>query len=155
MNRPKLRTKFDGKSVTLETGSESHVQQHLKDQCDINTIMAKYRRTGTLPNLIKQNPVYGDFSNVPDYQEALHIVHKAEEQFAGLPAHLRERFGNNPSAFLAFTGDPANREEMATLGLLKEGAVKPKGTASNDKGEGKPEVGSKDKKKPAPTELEG
>jgi len=102
---------------------ESKTHQSFKDQCDINRVMSKYAKTGVLPELIKTNPVYGDFSSAPDYQEAQNIVIKAKEQFNALDAKVRERFANNPANFLEWANNPANAEEMATLGLMKKEAV--------------------------------
>lgn len=111
-NRPKGRAiRFEGPGRT---------KQAHKAECDINTILAKYRKTGILPGLIKANPAYGDFSAVEDYQTSIEVVRKAEEQFAALPARARERFANNPAAFLAFCADPKNGKEMIAMGLASE-----------------------------------
>lgn len=91
--------------------------QSFKDDCDINKIMEKYATTGALPDLIKQNPQYGDFASAPDYQTALNLVNHAHEQFENLEAHIRERFNNDPSKFLAFCADPNSFDEMVKMGL--------------------------------------
>lgn len=96
-------------------------QSDLKD-CDINLIMKRFEKTGTLPNLIAKNGHYGDFSNVPDYQEAVQIVAHANEQFLNLDAHVRNRFDNDPAKFLAFATDPKNEDEMYKMGLMNEEA---------------------------------
>ena len=61
---------------------DTMTKQSFKDECDINNILKKYETTGALPSLILENPQYGDYSNVPAYQDALNIVMKAEEQFS-------------------------------------------------------------------------
>eukprot|EP00918_Siedleckia_nematoides_P040884 GHVU01088761.1.p4 GENE.GHVU01088761.1~~GHVU01088761.1.p4 ORF type:complete len:148 (+),score=9.72 GHVU01088761.1:1566-2009(+) len=117
MNRPVLKSdlSFEGdKGVTK--------QADLKDT-DINGIFKKYERTGQLPDLIVKNPQYGDFSEVPDYQEALNIVRNANEQFENLDVNLRNRFANDPAKFLAFATDVKNLDEMEKLGLLKPEVV--------------------------------
>lgn len=88
-----------------------------KDSCDINKILERYTRTGQLPDMIRREPRYGDFSEVPTFQEALEVVQRAETQFAGLSARVRERFHNEPAEMLAFCSDPKNAEEMIKLGL--------------------------------------
>ena len=100
----------------------SKAKQAHKDECDVNFIVRKAAKTGFLPQG-RGTPLYGDFSSVPDYQEALSIVHAAEEQFSALPAVARERFGNDPAKFLEFVSDGKNAEEMAKLGLMKPEAV--------------------------------
>lgn len=91
-------------------------QADAKD-CDINNIMKRYERTGELPLMIAREARYGDFSAAPDYQAALNTVRLADEQFASLDVHIRNRFNNNPVEFLEFATNPANQEEMIKLGL--------------------------------------
>lgn len=106
--------------VVTFTGDESKVQKSMQDETDIKNILKKYGRSGMLP--VMKNPgMYGDFSEVPDYQEALSIINKAEQQFSSLDADLRKRFKNDPAQFLKFCTDEKNIEEMYELGL----AVKP------------------------------
>lgn len=96
----------------------SLTKQADKESADINNIMKRYEKTGQLPEMIKTNPHWGDYSDAPTFQEAFEIVQKAEDQFAALDAQVRKRFGNNPAAFLEFASDPKNAKEMVDLGLL-------------------------------------
>lgn len=105
------------------SATESRTKQSFKDECDVNNIMAKYKKTGILPQVIKKNPEYGDFSNPVDFLESMDTVAKAQQQFEGLPAQMRERFENDPYKFLEFCSKKENREEMASLGLLNENAM--------------------------------
>lgn len=105
-------------SLSLDTGSESHVQQQFVRECDINNILKRYRATGLMRQLPGQ-PRYGDFSDIPDYQDALNTVIRAEEAFGRLPSDLRTRFDNDPQKFLDFVHDPANQEELYELGLAQ------------------------------------
>lgn len=99
-------------------------KQSMADECNINTIMKKYRKTGQLPAMIRKDPQYGDFSEVPSYLESLNIVHKAQEQFSGLPARIRREFDNNPAKFLEFCHDPKNGQKLVEMGLaVKNGGV--------------------------------
>lgn len=98
-------------------GSSTLTHQSFRDECDINNIMSRFEKTGVLPEMIKSNPQYGDFSELPSYQDSLHIVLKAEEQFSALSASVRKRFHNDPSEFLDFVNDPSNVDEMVKLGL--------------------------------------
>lgn len=103
----------------MRPGGNLLTKQSMAAECDINNIMANYQNTGLLPDMIKTNPVYGDFSDPQSYQEAMNIVLFAEEQFLSLSAHVRERFGNDPQKFLEFTSDPKNQDEMEKLGLTQ------------------------------------
>jgi len=111
----------DAKSdaTALVCKDPSLTKQSEKASCDINTILKRYEKTGILPDLIKQDPRYGDFSDMPTFQEAQAIVIHATAQFEALDAPLRKRFGNDPAEFLAFASDKANIDEMRKLGLLK------------------------------------
>lgn len=98
----KFQTRFDRQ---VDPGlvcdpAEGMTKSSFKKECDINEIMKKYLQKGQLPDLIKQNPEYGDFSDVPSYQEALNRVSRAEQVFAALPAAVREECANDPAVFL-------------------------------------------------------
>lgn len=108
----KYAIKFDQK--------EDRTKQSFRPECDINSIMAKYYKNGRLPEMIKRNPVYGDFSTAVDFQTAQNLVIRAEEQFNGLSAKVRDRFKNDPAEFLKFATDPKNQEELVAMGLAKE-----------------------------------
>lgn len=80
-------------------------------------IMERYQKTGILPELIKTDPTYGDFSEPLDFIKAHEIVSRANEQFDALDAHIRGRFENDPAQFLEFATNPANLPEMRKMGL--------------------------------------
>lgn len=105
-------------------------KQAHKQECDINFVLQRYAKTGVLPQLIKENPAFGDFSEVQDYQTSLEIVAKAKMQFQGLPAPVRRRFGEDAAAFLAFAQDPRNQDEMVRMGLAKAKETAPEAPAS-------------------------
>lgn len=115
-----IRTKYNRQKANgLKFEKPSMTKQSFKDECDINNIMRKYQNTGQLPAMIKSNPTYGDFSKVGSYQESLHVVMKAQEQFDALSSKIRRRFDNDPAKFLEFCNNKENREEMIELGLIE------------------------------------
>jgi phage internal scaffolding protein len=121
---------YDGDKVSVETGlvceDPSLAQQQFKDECDINTILDRFNVTGQLP-VSPLQPQFGDFSGIRDYQTALNAVLDAQESFDALPARIRERFANDPAAFVDFCLDVANRDEMKAMGLIEgapEGDIK-------------------------------
>lgn len=115
-------------------GDKGLTKQSDAKDCDINAIFKRYERTGQLPDLIVKDPTYGDFSNVPTYQEACEIVAKADEQFASLDVRLRNRFENDPVKFLEFVTDPKNIDEVEKMGLLKPEAVEARQKARDEAG---------------------
>lgn len=104
------------KVVTVNT-EPSKTQQQFKDDVDINKIMAKHRKTGMITHLNYREGVYGDFSEVKDYQQSLETVMKAEDSFASLPSQIRNKFENNPQKLIEFLNDPKNNEEAINLKL--------------------------------------
>jgi len=102
-------------------GGPSLTQQHFGNEVNINSIIAKYNRTGFMidPGRSPSNrPQFGDFVNVPTYQEAQNILLAADQAFADLPSQLRKRFDNDPAKMLEFLSIPENRDEAISLGLV-------------------------------------
>lgn len=116
------------KRVQYKSNKPSRTKKSFQAETDINNIMKRYEKTGQLPDLIKKNPQYGDFSNPIDYQESLNTVIKAEQQFSMLNAALRNKFNNDPVQFLEYCANPENQKEMVKLGL----AVRRPGKKSED-----------------------
>lgn len=115
VNLPPRRKHFsdDLPSMTLQDAAPS---------CDINSMVERFRRTGSYHGMISQpsvSPQYGDFFDLPSYDQSLKAVIMAQEMFAGLPANVRDRFVNDPSRLMSFLADPDNFEEAVKLGLCK------------------------------------
>lgn len=104
---------------------EGRTQQSFKEEADINTILGKWRREGFVNDPTLPLPRYGDFSTTMDYQTALNSLAEAEEVFNSLPARVRDRVDNDPGKFIDFVADPANAEELATLGLKEKAKPQP------------------------------
>jgi len=95
---------------------ESKTIQSQKDEGDINAIVARFIKTGTLP--VRPMPLtFADLSEVPSFQEAQNIIIEAERAFMTLPAGARSMFDNNAAEFVEFAMDPANVEKMREWGL--------------------------------------
>lgn len=111
---------YDTDAVSNETGLKcldaSLTQQHFAEECDINTIVDRFMRTGVMPEGVL-TPSYADFDEVVDFQSAQNAIRAAQENFFRMPAEIRARFQNSPQVFLEFFGDPANQEEAIKLGL--------------------------------------
>lgn len=95
----------------------SLTQQQFLDESDINSIIARYKVHGVV-NSSGREPMYGDFSNMPSYQEALDIVNRGADIFMSLSSDIRGRFDNDPSKFLEFANDEANRDDLIKWGLV-------------------------------------
>lgn len=106
--------------VPLSFPAESpFTKQEFKDECDVNVILKRYMATGEMPNLNERNPQYIDCTG-HDYQAAMNLVAEANTLFAELPSAVRSRFNHDPSQFLDFCSNEANRPELEAMGLLKD-----------------------------------
>lgn len=103
-------------------GTEEITQQHFASEADINTIMARYQRTGILVDPLNpgtRKAQFGDFGSVMEYQESMNLIIAAQEAFDELPAVVRKRFNNDPAEMLAFLEDDSNRDEAVRLGFIE------------------------------------
>lgn len=108
--------------VGLEFTEPSMTEQHFKDECDINNIVATYQATGVLPSGNRE-PLFGDFADFPqDLQSSQAYFDDAHERFMQLPAQLRKEFDNDPVKLLAFIADSNNRDRAIELGLIDKPA---------------------------------
>lgn len=97
----------------------SRTQQQFAEQTDVNKIMEKYKKRPDPAIFVRAGKgSYGDYSEISDYQSALHKVMDANDQFMTLPSQIRKRFDNNPQALLSFLSDDSNRDEAIKLGLI-------------------------------------
>ncbi len=147
---PKFKTAYgNNPRQKFATRGPSRTHQSEVAQCDINTIMSKYEKTGILSHTTSFEPHFADFTDTPtDYQESMNAVIEADEMFSQLPAKIRRRFHNNAGAFIDFAADPDNADEMVRLGLAKKPA-EPAISAKADHTPQKPKEPSKAPPKPA------
>ena len=92
-------------------------EQHHKNDCDINQIIARASKTGYTK---AHSLAYNDLANIPDYHEAMNAIAKAKENFDAMPSKLRNRFSNDPGKFLNFVQNPENTEEAMKLGIFNK-----------------------------------
>lgn len=95
-------------------------KQSFKSQCDVNNILKKYLKTGVLEHQTHFKGDYGDFTTSLDYRSSLDTLAAAEASFEALPAKVRRHFANDPINLLRAIEDPARKEELVELGLLKK-----------------------------------
>lgn len=106
-----FRNVREGTSFATMNTEESLTQQSDANDTDINVIMARYQKTGQLPQLTNPGE-FGDFTTVTDYRTALDMVRHADEKFAEVPAKIREQFDNDAQKFIDFAENPANIDKM-------------------------------------------
>lgn len=111
-----IRNRFSTARQPQDFSGPGRTKQAFKDECDINQIMARYKKTGAITHYARYQGEYG-FAPAVDFREALETVRRGGEMFSELPADVRRRFDNDPAKFLEFVQEPANAAEMADLGL--------------------------------------
>lgn len=95
--------------------SDGRTKQAFKDSCDVNKIIAKAQKAGTMSHLLKYpEATYGEFENI-DLLTAHEKVEKAKVIFSELPSEVRREFGNNPFHFAEFAAKPANRGRLGEI----------------------------------------
>lgn len=111
----------DFEALSLETGignfGPSMAKQSFAEEVDINTIVRRFGISGQLPVGVRM-PSYEDFTEVHDFKSAMDAIALAREAFDAMPAHVRERFDNDPAKFVDFTSDDGNLAEARKLGLV-------------------------------------
>lgn len=105
-----------GPRVQSAPKGRSRTKQSFAEESEINNILARYVKTGTVDHLAQFGAHYGFASSV-NFHEAMNIVTRADQMFGALPAEIRKRFVGDPAQFLEFVQNPENQEEMITLGL--------------------------------------
>lgn len=75
-------------------------KQEFKDECDVELIVARFKRTGMVDHLQRGVPQFMDVSEVGTYRELVERMREAEAYFLGLPAEVRARFENDPARYV-------------------------------------------------------
>lgn len=102
----------------------SMTRQEFADECDINTIMARYEAHLADPMKSIREPLYYDFAEIPqDLLGAMEMLRRGEEAFMTLPATVRREFDNSAAAFVDFAADPNNLDQMRAWGLAPPAPV--------------------------------
>lgn len=107
----------DQKRPTLDTGP-GLTKQSMRDECNINNIMAKYQKTGLVDFVSNREAQYMETDPI-DFHEAMNIVTSAKEMFADIPSSIRKKFNNDPGEFLEFVQNPENIDQVYELGLAQ------------------------------------
>ncbi len=100
-----------GKRVQIDCSKGGRVKPSFKQDTDVNEIMRKYQRTGTIEHITQKTPMYGDFSQIVDYKTATDTVIQAKNAFMELPADLRASFTHDPQELLIYLEQGGDIEE--------------------------------------------
>ncbi len=112
MSLPGLGAKTqNGRLKQVAKYTDGMTKQSFKDECDIQKIIARADKAGTISHLQKYEGVYADFSDV-DFHQLTGQLTRGREIFDELPAELRQEFGQSPAAFFGYVNDPANKDKL-------------------------------------------
>lgn len=109
--------KSSGVRADLDHFEPSLTRQEFAEECDINTIMARYEATGAISHVNQAVPVFLDTTLYPGLQGAMDAFREAAASFNALPALVRREFDNDPQKFVDFAADAANLPRMREWGL--------------------------------------
>ncbi len=94
---------------------DGRTKQAFKDSTDINKLLAKAQRKGSVAHLEKYDAaVYGEFANY-DLLEAHSMLARAQSIFDDLPSEVRREFSNDSLSFARFASDEANVGRLGEL----------------------------------------
>lgn len=116
-----IKTRYQSyKQTKGKTFSEpSKAIQSMRDGTFIESYLRKYQITGILGDPARRLTArYGDFADLPSFQESADRVAKTTQFFESLPSDIRKRFGNDVAQFVAFASSPENTKELVDLGIL-------------------------------------
>jgi len=118
LSREEMRAQF---GTTFS--KPSLAKQSEKGSSDINKIVARYHKTGILPQARQAVAQYIDAAMLPDYKTALNTVIESEATFLALPAKVRSHFDNDPEKFVqAFESelDEKTKDLFIEYGLMNQ-----------------------------------
>lgn len=119
-------------SLGEKNDSPTMTQQHYKDECDLNQILARHKGSGELSalqmrQLLAQSaavtptsprlPQFADYSDLPDFSDIKRSFVRASHAFAEIPVNVRMQFGNNPEVFYNTLTDPKQHQKLRDVGL--------------------------------------
>ncbi len=101
---------------------DGRTKQAFRDETDINKILKRAQKTGTISHLNKHEGRYADFSDFDFFGSQLKLA-QGREVFDDLPPELRMEFNQSPAEFFKYVNDPANKDRLGTLlpGLAEPG----------------------------------
>lgn len=102
--------------------AKSRTQQHHLDEVNIHNIVGKRERMGIAvwnTHYARQLEYFKD-TTLPTFHEAMNVITNAETVFEQVPSGIRSQFHNDPSEFLDFMLDPANKDDIAAYGFTTE-----------------------------------
>ncbi|AXL14558.1 internal scaffolding protein [Microviridae sp.] len=116
MSREQIRKSY-GISINQD---ECMTHQEFKEECNIYNLI-KNHGYDYLQNLNQSvtaaQAMYGDYTQINEYQTALNLVQKSNEMFMQIPSDIRKKFNNDAGQYLEFVSNPKNQDKLIEYGL--------------------------------------
>jgi len=112
----------------LDTGDESPTQQQFKDEVDTANIVRRFG-LGTSQTIVPRG-VFGDFTGITSFAEAVEKIRHAEEGFQALAPEVREKFRNDP-VYFSESVPYLTESELKELGVIPDDEAVARAAASN------------------------
>lgn len=102
LSRRQIYTEATRRRPVVATGTP-RVKSEFKDECDINRIVARIKKTGDMSRLgLDKTWQESDFTSLPtNYTDASLLVINIRDRFLDLPATTRKKFDNDPALWIA------------------------------------------------------
>ena len=110
----KLRNINTKHRVQTPCDKTTMTEQHHKQSCDINHIMAKYVKTGLLTHINENQPQYGDLTGL-DFKQSMDLITEQTSKFMTLPAGIRAMFQNDPAQYLDLMTQEDGAEQLKAM----------------------------------------
>lgn len=110
---------FESERTALYTPEPSKTKQEFKEECDINTILTRFLKTGEPPPLVLPEH-FADLSGRTTYYDIATKTAEANELFYLLPATKRAEFQNDPARWadaVVEAIDNGDRDLLPELGI--------------------------------------
>lgn len=111
-----IKNHFSPSEKVISPKGIKPAKQEFKEDADLNSIMQKFQKTGSIDHATIHQGQYGIASPV-QLHEALNLVKTAETMFNELPSSARNKFENNAVNFLEYVQDEKNYSEAKELGI--------------------------------------
>lgn len=122
------------KRVITAFQDDGMTQQHFKDECDINNLIAKYIRGDDMSRYQRTAQYLGeDFPTSMSLTDAENIIRKADNAFYALPAQDRDFFENDPNNFITYMEKPEFIEDSIKRGYRQVSGKLPPATTPEPK----------------------
>lgn len=118
----KFKTQYSERVRKISTYDDvSLIDESYKDECDISLMVERYRVSKIPPRTVDVQ--YGKSPTVEEFQNAQYLLSEIKSNFEGLPAKVRDEFGNDVNNYLAYIGDAANLRDSYERGLINRDSV--------------------------------